>query len=584
MTTSAHQKKWRFDKPWIGPRIHAAHNGSTDTELLKVFALPSPKYGLATMLLVPVRLVSAGDSKKWIRNGSVTFAVDTAQNLVFEHSNWLSVPAPTDLAAAQTAGWLVVIAYDFEQTTLELWDTCEGINNAGVKGHDTTFTENSPKLAATVISEILQDAPTIHIPTIHISPVDVKDALLTQFDDWFETTDVDLKNGFIPSNFVSNWNSVFKNNFNFILGSCQYPAGLLDKKRAYESLQTIANRLDPNKCGQTNDFDFVVFAGDQIYADSTAGLLDPTRSDERLDIPYEAAFRAVPMRQIMSKVPTHMLLDDHEIIDNYEPVNQNKSNDGKAKKQTKLLIDGLEAYWKYQRCYTFPIGTPKDDILKKEVSYRFNHGCAAFYMLDTRSKREYRAIGKPFEAKMFSDVEMTNLCTWLLDNKEKIKFIITPSMLLPRNLAALNADVDHPSREDSWGGYPNTMREIFTYILDNDIQNTVFLSGDEHMSCHAKVSLSNLNRPTKKPIVITSVHASGLYAPFPFANAQREDFVIGVDTFELGNVLCCVKPHFAHKDTKFAKVRVSVERGLPAVVVEYHNHHGKIYETMNLLA
>ncbi len=48
--------------------------------------------------------------------------------------------------------------------------------------------------------------------------------------------------------------------------------------------------------------------------------MDPTRTDERLDLPYEVALRSKPLQEIMRRVPVHMLLDDHEIVDNWEPL------------------------------------------------------------------------------------------------------------------------------------------------------------------------------------------------------------------------------------------------------------------------
>jgi hypothetical protein len=82
---------------------------------------------------------------------------------------------------------------------------------------------------------------------------------------------------------------------------------------------------------------------------------------------------------------------------------------------------------------------------------------------------------------------------------------------------------------------------------------------------------------------IVSIHASGLYAPYPFANAKVDDFVGGLDEFELGDTYCAVTATFAPASTRFAKIVVSDANGTPSVVVEFHGTNGKLEATPNLL-
>jgi phosphodiesterase/alkaline phosphatase D-like protein len=103
-------------------------------------------------------------------------------------------------------------------------------------------------------------------------------------------------------------------------------------------------------------------------------------------------------------------------------------------------------------------------------------------MLDTRTQRNHRPIGKPEDGRLMSLTDANNLREWLIKNKNKIKFIITPSILLPRKLAFLNKGTDEASRSDSWDGYPTSMEWLLDTIVVEGITNTVFLSGDEHLS------------------------------------------------------------------------------------------------------
>jgi hypothetical protein len=58
--------------------------------------------------------------------------------------------------------------------------------------------------------------------------------------------------------------------------------------------------------------------GDQVYVDPTAGLYDPTAKEDRYRLPYEAWLRQKNVRDVLRRIPSFMLLDDHEIDDNWE--------------------------------------------------------------------------------------------------------------------------------------------------------------------------------------------------------------------------------------------------------------------------
>ena len=63
---------------------------------------------------------------------------------------------------------------------------------------------------------------------------------------------------------------------------------------------------------------------------------------------------------------------------------------------------------------------------------------------------------------------------------------------------------------------------MLTHIAREKIRHVVFVSGDEHLACVARVVL---DAGDGDPIVFHSVHSSPLFAPFPFANSVREDLV-----------------------------------------------------------
>ena len=52
---------------------------------------------------------------------------------------------------------------------------------------------------------------------------------------------------------------------------------------------------------------------------------------------------------------------------------------------------------------------------------------------------------------------------------------------------------------------------------DESIERCIFLSGGERLSCQSRAELS-LPGSDSKPLVLYSIHCTGLYSPYPLAN------------------------------------------------------------------
>ncbi len=540
--TKTYVQKWHIDTPWIGPRLQVDSKGD-----VQVLAMSSPKFGESKLLSIPMTSTS-GSTGAHVRDDVPPLMQNETSNSQQWHTQTILNPDSTQAGKSR----LILMAYKIDQTYID------------------PANHNQPNFTVA--------------PASRRTNVVIDEELKEAIDAWLGQLGQNIDHCYIDAVDVDHLRKNNGNAFNFVLASCQYPPGVMDKKISEASMQAIANLVNKNGKNINEFVDFAIFAGDQIYADATAGLMDPTRTDERLDLPYEVALRSKPLQEIMRRVPVHMLLDDHEIVDNWEPLKKPSvvvTENSDRRTGTKVFADGLTAYWKYQRGKSFLTKDEAKKQLEKSVSYSFEHSDTAFYMFDTRTKREYRDVGKPISAMMFNDAEFIELNRWMFENKEKVKFIITPSILLPRNLAAMNNDLDHPTREDSWGGYPNMIFRLFEFILENDIKNTIFLSGDEHLCCSAQIEISSelLNKKCK----IYSVHASGLYAPYPFANAKPENFILGTDSFNLGGISVNVSSKF-YKDKTFSKIAVNHSSKIPSIVVEFHGTSGSPEKTLILLA
>lgn len=333
----------------------------------------------------------------------------------------------------------------------------------------------------------------------------------------------------------------------FALASCQYPAGLLDKPIAYAAYRDVRHRIEDAAIGIVPKF--LVLAGDQVYVDPTAGLYDPSTSDDRYGRPYEFWLQQQPVRAVLRQAPSFMLLDDHEIENDWQPVSSPDDDDN-----AELCDDGVEAYLKYQR------GLPPPSR-----SFQFRQDGYPFFMLDTRSSRDHRDVTNLSTASLVSPSDLQALLAWLEANKDSgPKFVVTPPILLPRhrraaqgagsrldpgNLAAL--------RSDGWDGYPSTMIRVLGHIAAEQIPHVVFLSGDEHIGCRANVDLQDASGNVLSKIV--SLHTGGTHAPFPFVNSLAEDFLAD-ETFGFSaggkSYRCVVSAQFFASNRHFTYFRV----------------------------
>jgi hypothetical protein len=295
------------------------------------------------------------------------------------------------------------------------------------------------------------------------------------------------------------------------VASCQYPSSIFENDVAGASYMRLGERLASEHSPQS-----LLLVGDQIYTDATAGLFDPTSQFDRYVRPYEILFQMDAARDVLRRLPSFMMLDDHEIVDNWEPKVDDKRTDP-------AMIDGSRAYRRFERRHGPELHEPVADS-RHPLWYPFRVNGFPFFMTDTRTERTWRTAAGIATSKIMSDGQRDTLCTWLQNQPREVpKVVASPAILLPRHARAIQrGHAASALRSDSWDGFPTTMREVLACIAECQIPNVVFVSGDEHLSCVARVEIEAQGYET---IVIHSVHSSPLYAPFPFANSQRADLV-----------------------------------------------------------
>lgn len=310
----------------------------------------------------------------------------------------------------------------------------------------------------------------------------------------------------------------------FALASCQYVPGLVDRVPAQASYRRLAQRLEvllpPHKP------QLLVLAGDQVYVDQTAGLFVPAGGDD-VGQAYALTFRLEALRQVMASLPTYPLLDDHEVMDDWEP--------GPDPYGTPAVRDALDGYFAQQHKLVKGIGPHRD---QRPFDYRMAPAGFPFYMLDTRSTRQRRALRTdthvaPLDrAAIRAEAGMGDLKKWLEAAPAVLpKFIVSPVAVIPMPRAAAFGDPAERLGLDDWSGYPASQRALLELLRDTTARHVVLLSGDRHMSSVSSLWLQS----AQGPVEVISVVSSGLYAPWTFVNARPDAFWLDGEV-ELGAV------------------------------------------------
>jgi cholesterol oxidase len=281
------------------------------------------------------------------------------------------------------------------------------------------------------------------------------------------------------------------NSFSFLAASCRHP-GL----SAMEGSRSDASLLALNQRQRQQPAAFMLMLGDQIYADARAGLLDSSSALERILPRYREAFGSPGFAALARRTPLYMVMDDHELGDNWS---RDLLLRGKAEQA--LSTNALAAYNAFQRAHG-PNGQSPDG---HDASFMLAD--AAFYSLNTRIQRHRAA------RRLLADEQWLQLETWLLAQQARgrqPKFVLSGSVLAPGLIEY--ADQPAPRDADNWQLAAGERARLLSFIRDNAITNVVFISGDYHCCAAAQISFED------SPIVAYALVAPPLHAPLRFAN------------------------------------------------------------------
>lgn len=356
----------------------------------------------------------------------------------------------------------------------------------------------------------------------------------------------------------------------FALASCQYPGGLIDRELARRSLDRLS------AIGGDDRPAFLVLAGDQIYVDATAGLFDPVALDRSRDGAYEAVGELL----LSFKGPgtrLYTMIDDHEIVDNWEPEAENSPT---CDENLTLREEAVVAYVKKARQRKgaghmdhYSNGDPLWYDFADPSGHRF-------FFADTRTTRTLRNSLTLLQARIMSCEQEDALKSWLKSGPTRCaSIIVSPSILLPRRLASAG-DATAALHSDAWDGYPASLHALLAWLYEEQLSDVVFVSGDEHLSCAVSVTVTRWG-DTRRPVRFHSIHSSALYAPYPFANGDK-DLLAGTEEFDFfsadaaGNPVgytCVTETFFPPPRNGFALIMLEPAAGSLGLRVAFHDCH-----------
>ena len=299
--------------------------------------------------------------------------------------------------------------------------------------------------------------------------------------------------------------------FNFLVGSCRYPGTPFEANQSDKVFEGMLKVIE----GKDNNIDVLFLIGDQIYADATADLFDSRVPDDKFMLPYRHAFMSTNARKVLSRLPVHFAVDDHEIRDNWSGEDYNDKN---------LAVIQARSYMVSAREKSNLGNARKPD--EGSLWYALDHKNEAVFpsfVMDSRTERQQSA---DFETSRLIGVnQLEAFKKWLkeVEGFDQPKFVFAGQIITPLSRRFHSGD-GLWRNEDGFVSCPDTLGEIIECILTSKVENLVFVGGDQHLSCTTKMVLSDRKGDKPRTRTVWQIVASGLYAPMPFANAKERDF------------------------------------------------------------
>lgn len=319
-----------------------------------------------------------------------------------------------------------------------------------------------------------------------------------------------------------------------VFGSCRYLLRLFGGAW-FDSRgdKTFFSILEQINAGRRTDM--VLMVGDQIYADDLNFVSPDTTLDE-YNQRYRDVFSQPGIRELMSRIPTYMTLDDHEIEDNW-PAYIDEHD------LTTKYPAAIHAYQTYQLSHSPLFETEGSRItgIPEHLWYTYQTGDCDFFVTDTRTERYL--VPDLNQREIIGEGQFEALQAWLTDGSGRVKLIVSAVPFFP--------DVRR-SQEDKWSGFPKQRNALLELIRKQRVRRVVFLSGDVHASMSAE-----LRHTEERDFKIISVVSSSFFWPYP--HPRSREFLLNGPLLLTNKRYTVVNAEPVFADDNFTRVTVSRE-------------------------
>ena len=340
----------------------------------------------------------------------------------------------------------------------------------------------------------------------------------------------------------------------YIVGSCRYlrmTAGLPSLPHLGDRIFASIHHLAQRSAAAVNA---LLMIGDQVYIDDL-NIIGPDREYKAILHKYRTAFSQPHIANLMASLPTYMILDDHEIEDNW-PAYRGPQDDV-------LYNNAMAAYELYQASHGPAYEQRGDGTVEdhpRRYWYPITHGDIEWFVTDSRSRRNLSADNR----RMLDEEQEEALRNWLIQSPARVKFVVTSVMFYP--------DSKSPGG-DAWKAFPEQRLRLLETIRTHGIKNVFFVCGDVHGSLTSRLSHSE-DPDFEVHTIVSSPLCNSLFLPYAKASTFILDQPLAfTEAGEYRHQLTSAvisQDNFAHLLVEAEQLRVS-----------YYDRYGKWLQSLN---
>lgn len=335
----------------------------------------------------------------------------------------------------------------------------------------------------------------------------------------------------------------------YVVGSCRYLRLTLGVPSAPEKGDKIFSAI--SKLASSYPLDGLLMVGDQVYVDDL-NIVAPDREYASITLKYRTAFSQPHIRDLMAGTPTYMILDDHEIEDNW-PSNKGRNDHA-------LYDNAIRAYEIYQSSHGPAHNLLPSGHINRKINhywYSFADGDTDWFVLDCRTQRSH--------TDMIDHEQEAALLSWLARSTAKVKFIVSSVLIFPDQIRR---------GDDGWKAYAAQRQRILDSIRTRKIPNVMFVSGDIHGSLTCRLSHNEDPDFVTHSIVSSPLCNSKL---LPYANAENLSLDKPLPTSGSSAYQPTLTSAVVTEDN-FACLTVEAQH----LLVDFRNKEGRLVETVTI--